>query len=73
MSQENYDDWVMTTSAYQQDILCGGNQISINEKYFIDNYAKNNIIDIGCGTGNRTFPEWIKRNLNFWALKNLKI
>lgn len=65
MGQEKYNQWVRITSAKKQDSLCGGSQISVNEKYFIDKYAKDYILDIGCGTGHRTFPEWTRRKLDF--------
>lgn len=75
MGQEQYNEWVQRTNIREQDMLCGGNRISINEKYFIDKYAKENILDVGCGTGHRTFPEWTRRNLIFYGLdkfQNLK-
>lgn len=72
MGQEQYDLWVQTTTPNQQDSLCGGNQISENEKYFIDKYASSIIIDIGCGTGHRTFPEWTRRQLNFYGFEKFQ-
>ncbi len=72
MRQREYDQWVCTTNVTQQEQLCGGSKISNNERYFIDRYAKKNILDIGCGTGRRTFPEWIKRNLNFYGIEKFE-
>lgn len=72
MSQERYNQWVTTTSANQQNILCGGTKISENEKYFIDTYAKDIILDIGCGTGYRTFPVWFERKLNFYGFEKFQ-
>lgn len=72
MGQEHYDQWVMRTNAARQDNLCGGNRIFSNENFFIDKYAKSNILDIGCGTGHRTFPKWNKRNLNFSGLEKFQ-
>jgi len=69
MSQECYDQWVRNTPANYQDKLCGGNQISQNEMYFINTYGKSVILDIGCGTGHRTFPEWKRRGLDFYGIE----
>lgn len=69
MEQKQYNDWVLTTNSFQQDYLCGGNHVSINELYFINKYAKENILDIGCGTGHRTFQEWEKRDISFYGLE----
>ncbi|MCK9254946.1 MAG: hypothetical protein M0Q45_06500 [Bacteroidales bacterium] len=63
MGQEQYNLWVQRTKTDQQNEFCGGRQVSKNEKYFIENYALNNILYIGCGTGHRTFPIWIEKNL----------
>jgi SAM-dependent methyltransferase len=65
MAQETYNQWVKETNANQQDNLCGGSQISKNEMYLINEYAKDYILDIGCGTGHRTFPLWNERKLDF--------
>jgi SAM-dependent methyltransferase len=61
-NQEIYDKFVKETPPGTQDYLCGP-FVSKNELYYFDNYVRNYILDIGCGTGHRTFPEWIKRNL----------
>ncbi|HPD66199.1 MAG TPA: hypothetical protein P5050_04900 [Bacteroidia bacterium] len=72
MGQEQYNQWVQKTTINQQDRLCGGRQVSSNELYFIEKYAKSNILDIGCGTGNRTFPIWIDRKLNFYGIEKFQ-
>jgi hypothetical protein len=40
--------------------------------FFINKYADNFILDIGCGTGHRTFPEWTKRQLNFYGCEKFQ-
>jgi len=72
MWQKEYDQWVQKTNPNQQDQLCGGQYVSKNEMYFIENYAKTNILDIGCGTGHRTFPIWIERKLNFYGIEKFQ-
>jgi SAM-dependent methyltransferase len=69
MNQLKYDSWVEKTSSSTQDQFCGGSKISNSEKYFIDKYTNRNILDIGCGTGKRTFPEWLKRKVNFYGVE----
>jgi len=72
MVQEQYNQWVQRTNPNEQDKLCGGRQVSDNEMYFIKRYAERNILDIGCGTGHRTFPIWIKRKLNFYGIEKFQ-
>ena len=72
MEQENYDRWVQDTDPNKQDQICGGQTVSPNEMYFIEKYAKINILDIGCGTGHRTFPIWMKRGLNFYGFEKFQ-
>ncbi len=72
MGQEQYNQWVQGTATDQQNNLCGGLLVSTNEMYFIEKYAKTNIIDIGCGTGNRTFPIWNERKLNFYGIEKFQ-
>lgn len=69
MGQKEYNNWIEKTDTKVQDHLCGGNHFSANERYFIDKYAKETILDIGCGTGHRTFPEWERRNLHFYGIE----
>lgn len=69
MTQKDYNDWVATLNISRHDHLCGGTQLTENEKYFIDQYAKKTILDIGCGTGHRTFPVWISKNFNFCGIE----
>jgi hypothetical protein len=72
MGQEQYNQWVQRTDSNQQSKLCGDGQVSDNEMYFIRQYAKTNILDIGCGTGHRTFPIWFKRKLNFYGIEKFQ-
>lgn len=72
MGQEQYNQWVQRTDTSLQDILCGDTQVSDNEMYFIEKYAKTNILDIGCGTGHRTFPIWIEKSLNFYGIEKFQ-
>jgi SAM-dependent methyltransferase len=72
MGQEQYNQWVQITSTNQQDNLCGGRQVSENEMYFIEKYAIKNILDIGCGTGHRTFPIWLEKKMNFYGIEKFQ-
>ena len=69
MDQKAYDNWVSDTDSRQQDSYCGGHRVSCNEKYFISNYATSKILDIGCGTGRRTFPIWLKNHIRFYGIE----
>jgi hypothetical protein len=68
-NQEIYNQWIRNTPPAYQNFLCGGNQVSANETYFINNYARTMILDIGCGTGNRTFPIWMNRGIDFIGIE----
>ena len=70
--QFTYDNWTKSTSPLKQETLCGSDYISNNEKYFIDKYAKNNCLDIGCGTGNRTFPEFERKGINYVGIEQFE-
>lgn len=72
MGQEQYDQWVQKTNTNQQDMLCGGRHVSENEMYFINEYAIKNILDIGCGTGHRTFPIWLEKKLIFYGIEKFQ-
>jgi hypothetical protein len=72
IEQSFYHKWAQDASAREHESLCGGNVISPNEKYFIDKYAKNNCLDIGCGTGNRTFPEFERKGINYVGIEQFK-
>jgi hypothetical protein len=68
-NQEIYNNWIRNTPASAQDRLCGGNLISHNELYFINQYAQSMNLDIGCGTGNRTFNQWIRKGVDFLGIE----
>jgi SAM-dependent methyltransferase len=70
--QSDYQNWAKNTSPQEQEMLCGSNHISENEKYFIEKYAKNNCIDIGCGTGNRTFKEYERKGINYVGIEQFE-
>lgn len=72
IEQSSYHKWAQDASAREHESFCGGNIISPNEKYFIDKYAKNNCLDIGCGTGNRTFPEFERKGINYVGIEQFK-
>ncbi len=71
MNQEQikYNSWVSKTSTSIQEAYCGNREISPNEWYFIINYAQSILLDIGCGTGKRTFPVWKDRGLEFYGIE----
>ena len=73
-NQLRYNSFVQNTSIQLQEILCGPSpSVSRgNEFYFIEKYAKSKILDIGCGTGHRTFPEWIKRGFDFQGIEKFQ-
>ena len=63
--QFSYDNWSQNSPANKQEMFCGGDKISTNEKYFINTYAKSNCLDVGCGTGNRTFLYYENRQIDY--------
>ncbi len=67
MSQKKYDDWVTNVPCEEHDRL----NLSLfpNEEYFIDSYAKNSILDIGCGTGHRTFPYFEEKRIYYLGVE----
>lgn len=62
-----YNQFIENQPIWNQERLCGPSpsQASGNEWYFITKYAVNNLLDVGCGTGNRTFPDYIQRGISF--------
>ena len=69
--QRQYDSFAQTSSIQHQEMLCGPKpSVSRgNELYYIENYSKNTILDIGCGTGHRTFPEYINKNIKYFGIE----
>jgi len=67
--QTEYNDWVSNTSIKSQIYSCGGTHISETESYIINKYAKHSILDIGCGTGIRTFPFYVQNDLSFLGIE----
>lgn len=69
--QRQYDSFAQTSSIQHQEMLCGPKpSVSRgNELYYLENYSKNNILDIGCGTGHRTFPEYINKNIKYFGIE----
>ena len=70
-SQELYNSWINEMSSEKQEHLCGDDKISENERYFINNYAKINCLDLGCGSGKRTFPLYIQKNIQFTGIEKM--
>lgn len=56
--QKTYNGFVETTRPGLQEIYNGGKGLTTSETNFIEKYAKTTVLDIGCGTGNRTFPAY---------------
>ena len=72
IEQSTYQNWAKNTSPREQEILCGSGYISDNEKYFIEKYATSNCIDIGCGTGNRTFKEYERKGIDYIGIEQFE-
>ena len=70
--QLKYNQFVQTTAPTQQEMLSGGFSISPGEKHFFDTYAKTSVLDIGCGTGNRTLAEFNRRNLKATGIEKFE-
>jgi hypothetical protein len=64
-TQKDYDDWANSQPIDRLDIYSGGNKISTEEAKYIDRFREYKIIDIGCGTGHRTFPKYIGEGIEF--------
>jgi hypothetical protein len=70
MGQNEYTYWAQTTRPELHDIMCGVNfGISANEQHFINKYAHSSVLDIGCGTGHRTFKTWFEKKINFHGIE----
>lgn len=72
--QRLYDSFAQNSSIQHQEMLCGPkpSQSGGNELYYIENYAQTTILDIGCGTGHRTFPEYIKKNIKYFGVEKFE-
>lgn len=68
--QEIYNNWLKNETAQRHEQMNGLSQISPNESYFISKYAIHNCIDVGCGTGNRTFPTFLAKQIDFKGIDN---
>lgn len=53
-NQLKYNQFIRSTNKDLQDQYSGGQFISENERFYILTHGKNGILDLGCGTGNRT-------------------
>jgi 2-polyprenyl-3-methyl-5-hydroxy-6-metoxy-1,4-benzoquinol methylase len=51
MPQQDYEDFILKTKSALLDYLNGNEIISANERYFIEKYVKQSVLDIGCGFG----------------------
>jgi SAM-dependent methyltransferase len=71
-SQKDYDSWVINTPGHIQDQYCGGEFFSPNESYFLETYAISTLLEIGCGTGHRTFPQYIRKGLDFFGVEKFQ-
>jgi hypothetical protein len=72
--QSKYNWFTQNTPIAHQEVLCGPSLSprSGSEYYFIDKFAVNNILDVGCGTGHRTFPEFFRKNLRFFGIEKFR-
>ncbi len=66
--QEEYYDYVKNTPIKLQNLLNGGKVLKI-EKHFLTDFKPKRILDIGCGTGERTFPFYEKRGIDFLGIE----
>ncbi len=69
MQQPAYDEWVERTPPRIHDQLSGGSFVSPNEKHFANTYGNKTLLDIGCGTGHRTFPVWEKMKFSYAGME----
>lgn len=67
--QLKYNQFIQSTDSNMQDQYCGGQFISENEKYYILNHGRNGILDLGCGTGNRTLMYYRREGISFLGVE----
>jgi SAM-dependent methyltransferase len=68
-NQLEYDQFIQRTQALLQDQYSGGQSVSENEKFYILNHGKSGILDLGCGTGNRTLRFYEKEQIPFLGVE----
>ena len=68
-NQLEYDQFIQRTQALLQDQYSGGQYVSENEKFYILNHGKSGILDLGCGTGNRTLRYYEMEGVPFLGVE----
>ena len=68
-NQLRYNQFIQSTDSNMQDQYCGGQFISENEKYYILNHGRGGILDLGCGTGNRTLTYYRREGIPFLGVE----
>jgi len=69
--QDDYNNWIERKPISHQEKLCGSKSMG-NELHFIEKYGNTTVLEVGCGTGHRTFPEHIKRKRNFAGVEKFE-
>jgi len=67
--QQEYNTWIEKTNVSTQEFYSGGKMFSDNEEYFVEKFSQKKLLDIGCGTGIRTFPQYQAMNIDFLGLE----
>lgn len=72
--QNEYDLFPQNTPIYQLDSLCGPSpsEFQGSEWYFLNKFIGKSILDIGCGTGHRTFPDYDALQIKYFGIEKSK-
>jgi SAM-dependent methyltransferase len=72
MHQELYDSWARGINHQVHDLICMDYSDTDRENIVARMSDLSTILDIGCGTGHRTFNRWMKRGLTICGIEKFQ-